>query len=447
MKVPNKDQSVFRKRGKMFSITGLVIIISLIALNITIITTADDLELMLVGTPTPTRSSNSFLLEAQALVGAGNLGGAISAYEEALEFNPGNVEALVELARLQVYYSRLLTPNLGYEQLLRAYDNIQKAVELDPESSNAQAILALVLDWLATNASTPFEERESYLLEANQAATVALQLNNRNALALAFRAEIQADLLRFDQATQLAQQAVALEPNSMDTHRVYAYILESTRYYSQAIEEYKAAAAIEPNMTFLYISIGQNYRQLQLYDQALEYFDRAASINKSIGIQDPLPYLAIAKTYTRQGQFFAAARNAEVALSFDYTNPDLYGQLGYIRSQARNFEGSIPMLECAVEGCEVLYDEFFGVIPQTDATEEQLLTLDRIQVQGLPLSNASVVYYYVYSSMLAAFGICDKATIFLDLLENEYGGDPTIMSIVQENRQVCRIFEEEANNN
>ena len=155
-------------------------------------------------------------------------------------------------------------------------------------------------------------------------------------------------------------------------------------------------------MTFLYISIGQNYRQLELYDLALEYFDRAASINKSLGIEDPLPYLAIAKTYTRQGEFFAAALNAETALSFDPTNPDLYGQVGYIRFQARNYEGSMPMLECAVQGCEVLYDEFFGVTVLSDATEEQLATSDRIQVEGLGLSNASVVYYYVYASVLAA---------------------------------------------
>jgi tetratricopeptide (TPR) repeat protein len=428
----------------MFTLTGAIIIVALVALNITIVTTADEFELMLMGTPTPTRTSNSFLLEAQALFGAGNLGGAISAYEEALSFNPENIEALTELARLQTYYSRLLTPNEGYDQLLNAYENIQLAAELAPEDSNVHAIRALVLDWLATSTSTPFEDREGYLSDANSAATLALQLDNRNALALAFRAEILADQLRFEQATQLAQQAVALEPNSMDTHRVMAYVLESTRFYSQAIEEYKAAAAIEPNMTFLYISIGQNYRQLQLYDQALEYFDRAASINQTIGIEDPLPYLAIAKTYTRQGQFFAAARNAEVALSFDYTNPDLYGQLGYIRSQARNFEGSIPMLECAVAGCEVLYDEFFGVIPLVDASDEQLINLDRIEVEGLPLNNASVIYYYVYSSMLAAFGRCEEADPYLDLLEREYGGDTTIMAIVDENRQVCQILQEEA---
>ena len=167
MKVPGSDRSVFRKQGQMFTITGVLIIIALIALNITIVSTADDLEEMILGTPTPTRSSNSYLIEAQALLDAGNLGGAISAYEEALVFNPENIDALTELARLQVYYARLLTPNLGYEQLLAAKENIDKAVELAPEVSKVQAVRALVLDWLATSTSTPFEDRDPYLTEAN----------------------------------------------------------------------------------------------------------------------------------------------------------------------------------------------------------------------------------------------------------------------------------------
>ena len=102
------------------------------------------------------------------------------------------------------------------------------------------------------------------------------------------------------------------------------------------------------------------------------------------------------------------------------------------------------MLECAVAGCEVLYDEFFGVIPLVDASDEQLLNLERIQVEGLPLNNSSVIYYYVYSSMLSAFGRCEEADPYLDLLEREYSNDTIIMSIVEENRQVCRILLEEA---
>lgn len=444
MKVPSQDRDLFRNRRKMFSLTGVLIMIGLVALNIGMVVISDDLETMVLGTPTPTRTSNSYLLEAQALAAAGNLSaenGAIAAYKEALQYDPENIEAMVELTRLQVYSSRLLTPEDSYARLQEAVETIDQAVELAPDNSMVHAMRALAYDWLGTSTSTPFDERESYLQEATNAATLALQLDNSNALALAFRAEILIDQLRFDQATQLVQQALELGPDLMDTHRVYAFLLESTRYYSQAIEEYKAAATIEPNMTFLYISIGQNYRQLELYDQALEYFDRAATINKTIGVEDPLPYLAIAKTYTRQGEFFAAAINAEAALSFDPTNPDLYGQVGYIRFQARNYEGAIPMLECAVAGCEVLYDDYFGVVTYLDATEEQLATLPHVVIEGLPLNNSSVVYYYVYGSVLAAFNRCEDAEIILGQLEESYGSDETVMSIVNESRQVCVLLQ------
>ena len=440
MNLPDRDSSLFRKSTPVFTVTGVLIMLALIALSISIITLSDDLEVAISGTPTPTRTSNSHLQEAQVLFNAGNIPEAVLAYEDALITNPENVQALADLARLQVYSSRMMTGALGYQALLGAYDSITLAVELQPDNSYVQAVYALTLDWLGTSSLTPPDELQGYLANAAQAANYAVNLDPNNALALAFRAEVLADQLRFDQAVLLAEQAVEIDPNSMDTRRVLAYVLESTRYYSRAIEEYKAAAEIMPNMTFLYVSIAQNYRQLNQYDQALEYFDRAATINATNGVQDPLPYLGIAKTYTRMGEFFAAAINADKALSFDYFNPDLYGQLGYIRFQARNYEGSIPMLECAVEGCEILYNEYFGVIPFIDATEEQIATFDTIQVEGLDLNNNSIVYYYVYGSVLAAFNECELAAEILDQVEELYGNDELVMAIVDESRQVCRLL-------
>ena len=69
-------------------------------------------------------------------------------------------------------------------------------------------------------------------------------------------------------------------------------------------------------------------------------------------INDPSPYIAIAKTYAQQGQFFAAALNAQEAIALDPSNADLYGQLGDIYKRGRNFETSIIALRCAVEGCD-----------------------------------------------------------------------------------------------
>ncbi len=48
----------------------------------------------------------------------------------------------------------------------------------------------------------------------------------------------------------------------------------------------------------------------------------AADIDEQLGVRNPIPNLEIAKTYTQQGEFFIAARNAEKALSFDPTNAE-----------------------------------------------------------------------------------------------------------------------------
>jgi tetratricopeptide (TPR) repeat protein len=418
-----------------------VVLLALIFLNLVALNNKEKIQAAILPTPLPSRTANSYFLEGQAYFLAGNLDSAIQAYSQALTVDPNNIDLLYELARVQVYSSKLLTPQDSHERLIEARETIDKAVALDERNSQVEAIRALVYDWSAFDGSISAEEREEFLAEASQSAELAMQLDNRNALAIAFRAEVMSDQQRFTQALQWAELAVSLEPRSMDTRRVYAYVLESSGNYSKAIEEYKLAAEIMPNLTFLYISIGQNYRQLQLYDHALEYFERAATINENLGIKDPLPYLAIAKTYTRKGQFFAAALNAEVALSYDPTNPDLYGQLGYIRHQARNYEGAIPMLECAVDGCEVLYDEATGVVPLMDATDEQLATMPRLTVVGLPLSNSSVVYYYVYGSVLSAFNQCDKATEIFDLLRANYSNDDLVMGIVQEGEYVCESFQ------
>lgn len=439
MKIP-QNVSLFRRRAPQFSTGGLVAILALVIVNVLVLTKGDEFAEQLAGTPLPTRTSNSFMLEGQAFFMAGNLTEAINAYEDALEIDPNNAVILTELARIKVYSAKLLTGVQVLERLEEAQEIIERAVESAPDDSNVHAVKALTYDWLATDINVSPEKREEYLLEASRAATTALQLGPGNPLAIAYRAEVLMDQGNFTQAGQQAKLAVDIDPNLMDTHRVYAYVMESTGNYAKAIEEYKAAAEIMPNLTFLYISIGQNYRQLELYDQALEYFDRAATINLNLGIEDPLPYLAIAKTYTRQGQFFAAAINGEKALSLDAYNPDLYGQLGYIYFQARNYEGAIPMLACAVEGCVVWKDEVLGVLPTQDASEQQQQTLEQIVVAGEELGDSTVVYYYVYSSVLAAYNRCDEAEIYFDQIEARYSGDSIIMGIIEENRNICEIF-------
>ena len=382
-----------------------------------------EIEPLFAPTPTPTRTAYSYSLEGNASYLAGNLDAAEKAYESALEVNPDDAQILAELARIQTYRSSLMTPDDQRDKLAEALANIERAVEIDSFSSDVHAIYAFVLDWNA-DAVEFVADRARMLSKAEEAAIRATQLDNNNPLAVAYRAEVLSDQQRWIEARDLAERAVFLNSNIMDTHRVLGTILEATGFYGQAIEEYKKASEIEPNFTYLYIKIGQNYRVLRLYDQALEYFDRAATINELLDIADPIPYIAIAKTYSRDGEFFIAALNIETALSFDPDNAEIYGTLGIIRTRARNFEDAIPVLMCAVRGCSA--DEN----PELD-----------FAISALTLTDTSLPYYLQLSSLLAAYGTeCELTLELLNEIEALYADDEITMGVIEENRNVWSVF-------
>ncbi len=382
-------------------------------------------------TPTPTRTGYSWAQEGQALFAAGNLDGAIDAYNQALGTDPQNVQLWVELARIQTYSSVLLTTDAQrFTRLQEARDSIERAVELAPRDSSARAVHAFVLDWYASSNLISAEEREDFLFQAANEAAAAINLDKENALALAINAEVLLDQQQWSLAQQMVEQAVVSDDSLMDVHRVRGQVFETLGQYNLAIESYQRAAEIAPNLTFLYLYIGYNFRHLKVYNRALEFFDLAATINQQINVNDPLPYLAIAKTYAQQGEFFIAAANAEKALTFDPTNPTVYGQLGTIYVQARNYETALPVLRCAVYGCTAEENEV-----------AQTLTGEGIRVEGLPLTSLEVAYYYVrYGSVLAALNRCDDARPVLEQLLAIYGNDPIIPGIVAENYEICRIL-------
>lgn len=406
-----------------------------------------DIKPLFLPTPTPTRLAESYALEGDAQFTAGNMDAAIVAYQEAVRIDPSNAEVWAKLARIQTYSSSLLTTdNAQRERLGEALASAQKAAEIAPDDSFVHAIYAFTLDWNANSTLVDADQVQKYLLQAEQEANRALLLDSTNTLALAFYAEILVDQQKWTQADVNIQQALERDPTLMDVHRVYAYVLESLGQYNQAIKEYEKAIAITPNLTFLYLRAGANYRRLgyaspneetakSLYESSLEYFAKAAAINEQLGVQDPIPYLSIAKTYSQMGEFFIAARNVQKALEFQPDNADVYGQLGIIYFKSRNYEGSIPALKCAIRGCtpDESCDGRGGCGPNDTPA----------QVTGLALSPSTVVYYYTYGSVLAALSLpqdnkCAEAMQVLNEVKASFGSDPDIAGIISSGEVICQ---------
>ena len=403
---------------------------------------------MFMPTSTPTRTSNSHALEGETHFIAGDLAKAISAYQEAVQTEPNNPALWSELARIQTYSTKLLTTDA--ERLARmqeAQASIEKAIDLAPDDSTAHAIKSFVLDWTASSALVG-AEWQNVLGQAEQQAVQALQLDNQNTLALAYYAEILVDQQKWLQAEQYINQALERDPSLMDVHRISAYVQESLGNYNQAIDEYLNAIKITPNLSFLYLAIGANYRQLaikatavseqnRLYELALAYFAKVTEINDQLGVRDPIPYMSIARTYTQMGEPLVASLNARKALTYNPTSPDVYAQLGIIYFQARNYEGAIPAFKCALYGCTA---EESCEVRQCDAENEPPIVME-----GMPLTDNTVAYYFTYGSVLAAMHrasrpYCDTAMeVFADV-RAQYSGDSTVMPIVTEGENICMAY-------
>jgi tetratricopeptide (TPR) repeat protein len=387
--------------------------------------------------PTPTRMALSYAEEGKAFFDAGILNKSIEAYQKAVLVDPNNAVFWAELARIQTYSSELmLKAELKKGRLEEALASVNRSVEIDKENSTAHAIRTLVLDWYANSEWMDAETRGKTLNDAYQASSKALALDPSNALALAFKAEVFVDQANWSAALDVGAQAAQLGPKIMDVHRAYAYVLESNGYYTRAIDEYKAAIELNTNLPFLYIRLGANYRKLGEsatdtatrdlnIGYALEAFARAAELNPS----DPIPFLSIAQTYSNQGDFFAAERNAKKALALDNTDAYLYGRLGVIYYKAKNYETAIKVLKCAVRGC-VAADN-----------EEQEVDV----VEPLPLAGNSVDVYYIYGSVLSFYGkdtpenCTEAASIFAELRASPYF-DETVDTIIREGEVLCASY-------
>ncbi len=406
-----------------------------------------DIKPLFQPTPTPTRFATSYALEGDAQFTAGKLEDAITAYREAAKIDPNNAQLMAQLARIQVYSSAMLVRDETVKaRLEEGLVSAEQAVALAPDDSYTHAVHAFALNWNANPALVDEREAQRLLTKAEQEAVRALQLDNTNTFALAVYAETLMDQQKWTQAEQYIQQALDRDSSLMDVHRVHAYVLESLGEYALAIEAYDRAIAIAPNLTFLYLRAGANYRRLafdspnetvqtELYEKSLEYFAQTARINEQLGVQDPVPYLSIARTYSQMGQFFIAIRNVQKTIEFQPDNPVFYGELGVLYHKNRNYETGILALKCAVRGCTAEEScPARGDCGPNDVPSE---------VQGLPLSISTIYYYDIYASELAALGpldddYCPEALDIANKIEaSEFDNDPNIAADVVVVRSLC----------
>lgn len=353
-----------------------------------------------VPSPTPTRSPESFVAEAESFFADGKLLQAVDFYQQAIRANPNDDAVYVALARVQVFAGLYAD----------AQASAEAAILLNANNPRAHAMRAWALDF------------QGDYLGAEAAVKRSLELDSNSGLAHAIYTEILVDSVlsgtgTFDNLAKAAEEsrvALSLDPNTIESHRARGYVLEATANYEEAIAEYQAAIAINENISDLHLSLGRNYRAQQVYDKAVEEFTRANALNPS----DPTPDLLISRTYATIGEFAKAAQYAESAVKDAPTDASLRGNYGVMLYHTADWAGAAVQLGLTINGGR---------------------TEDNKVIESIPLTTDTRVaeYYFTYALALARLSRCGEALPIANLIIGRVPADDIAVANANEVFNIC----------
>ncbi len=361
-----------------------------------------DIQPLGVPTLTATVAPESLVAQAEGEFTEGKLIPAIETYKRAIASKPDDPAVYIMLARTQVFAGK-------YKD---AQTSAEDALLLNPTNSMAFAVRAWALGF------------QGEYIEAESDIQRALELDPNNAMAHAYYVEVLVDSFyaganSFDvieKAISESQVALALAPNTLETHRARGYILEATGNYEEAIREYESAIAINGNIADLYLSIGRNYRTLGIYDDAIEAFTRANALNP----EDPTPDLFMSRTYATRGEYGKAMQYAESAVTDNPADTNLRGNLGVMYYRNSYWPEAVKELEYVVKG---------------GTTEEG------IQMETMPLvpdSPRIAEYYFTYALTLSRLEQCGEALQIAQLIISRIPADELAVENANEVTNRCQ---------
>jgi tetratricopeptide (TPR) repeat protein len=290
-------------------------------------------------TPTPTKSPASYATSAKLYERDGEYKEAIGAYQAAIQLDPNNVDYLIDLIELLI-----LTGDT--EQALELAD---RTVELAGEDDRAQTVKAAAYIANADRLSNAGIDASEEYAKAAEAARNATGINPENGAAYGYLAAalVEQGDLYFGDAFDMAELAVAYEPDNPVVQYYFAQVMEYQGYYEASRRALETAIALDPNYIPPYVNLARinfffsNERQSAI----LMLKDGIERAPDNADLYDTLSFL-----YLTAGQFPEAEENALKAVELAPDMVRALAHLGRAYFGQFNYEKAIPQLEAAIAG-------------------------------------------------------------------------------------------------
>jgi tetratricopeptide (TPR) repeat protein len=249
----------------------------------------------------------------------------------AIEIEPDWAPPYAGLAGVWGYQKQmsLIPPSLAIPKI---NENLNRALELDPSSSNAHYTKAVIAVWTEWN----WEKGEKEFIKS-------LELNPSNALCRIFYGHLLGILHRSDEAIYQANLAFKLDPQRPFILGLYGALMTQIGKPQSAIPYLKKALLIDSTHRFVITSISAAYRQIGDYDNWFEYF-------KKIIWYDDKVVASLDSVLQEQG--YRAAVEMTIKIEEEVANEryiDIF-LVGYRYLQIDNYEKA---MDCYEKGYEI----------------------------------------------------------------------------------------------
>jgi TolB-like protein/Tfp pilus assembly protein PilF len=230
-----------------------------------------------------------------------------------------------ETENIEAYTEYLLGINdineYSFESLRRGEQRFLNAVRLDPNYALAWARLGhLYLDMEDTGAGA----RQEMNRKARDAASKALDLDPQSALAIAVLGTVELNAGNDDAAADLLRRAVELGPNEPFAHQQLGVLYSSNFQRPEAIAAFEEALVLDPLSTSIHNYLILQHRFARQFDQAEEYLANLLEIAP----ESPLPWYRKSELEFRSGNWAQSIVDTLQAFEYDPDDPELATMIG-----------------------------------------------------------------------------------------------------------------------
>lgn len=280
--------------------------------------------------PTPTVAAPVLAQDAFLAYLDGDLPAAADGFAAAVALQPDDANIWYEYGHVLL----LLGEN---EDALAAADQI---IRLNPADPRGPGLRTMGL------------YQDDRLDEALAVGLAELEKGATFSLTYAALAWIYADLGRWEQAVEVAEQAVSLDPNSVDAYRAYAYALSWVGQREQAAQALETAIALHPTLDFLYFELALTYRALQQVTDAIYAYEAVLALNPN----HTRALLRLCETYYGLREPDRAQSYCEQVLTIDPAYAPGWRAAGQVYYMQSDFQKAVDAYEqCIALGSDDIF--------------------------------------------------------------------------------------------